>query len=486
MHTRWLLCLITLVGLAGRAFAEPGKPILTVYSSLGADPRGGFAWVEERRVVSIQPGYNRLWLEPLPGGVDAGSLRLLIEGETGWLRSLAQTFRSGVGGGQPLVALYVGKPVRVLAGGRRERWISGTLVQVSPQLAVRDEQGRLHVLAHVSAVEIDPSVAAPVRAGVVWEVESERDGQAPVLLRYETSGLSWRAEYTVTLEAGDSENRGRMELAGAFVVENHTEVSWSEAQLYLVAGEVHRAAQGAQPMLWQREATAMMKSEEAVRAQPAGEYYEYAVPRPVSLVAGSLVRLESLGTARGVPYQQEFVCRNRGVESLAGRAAPILEREPGGGTVLPVEVFLRFRNVQEDRLGIPLPAGVVRIGEWRATGAHNWRFLGEAELQHVPVGEEAVVPVGNAFDVVAERKQKDFLVNSELRRLEEEVAVEIRNQKQKPVQVRVLESLYRAQQWEITASDVKYAKKDARTIEFVLDVPAAARKSVTYRVRYSW
>lgn len=97
-----------------------------------------------------------------------------------------------------------------------------------------------------------------------------------------------------------------------------------------------------------------------------------------------------------------------------------------------------------------------------------------------------MLPLGTAFDVVAERRQRDFLLQSEQRRMEEALAIELRNHKAKPVRVRVLETLYRAQQWEIVESTPKFAKKDARTIEFLVDVPAKGAASVSYRVKYTW
>lgn len=468
--------------------AEQQQVTLTVYSARPGEADSGFAWVEEERRIALAAGYNRVLWEPLPRSVDPNSVRLTVTKEAGELRTLAQTFLPGLAEGQPLLAALVGKPVRVEPRPARGRLFEGIVVQAAPQLAVRDAQGHVHIFPDLSRVEASAESLPTFRPAVAWEVEADRSGTFPVVARYEASAVGWFADYTVTLAPGPMENQGRLELAGAFLVENRTDLSWSEARLQLVAGEVRRPLPRARPQaqVWQREVMAMAKANDAARAQPVGEYYEYSLPRPVALPAGATLRLDALGVFRDVPYEQEFLCHNPVAEGFGSRGSPVTEREPGAGRTLPVEIFLRFANKKEAKLGIPLPSGVVRVGQRQGEGLGAWRFLGGGDLPHTAAGEEVVLPLGTAFDVVAERRQRDFLLQSEQRRMEEALAIELRNHKAKPVRVRVLETLYRAQQWEIVESTPKFAKKDARTIEFLVDVPAKGATSVSYRVKYTW
>lgn len=468
--------------------AEQVSTVLTVYSARVGEAESSFAWVEERRTVQITRGHNRLLWEALPREVQPGSIRLAVEGDRTKVHPLAQTFFPGIAEGQTLLPELVGQSVRIEPRPPRGRLFEGTLLQATPQVTLRDAQGLVHIFPEVSRVEVSSPETLSLQPKVAWDIEAEQPGVLPVVARYETSGLTWRAEYIATLNPGAVENEGQLQLAGAFLVENGTTVSWSNAQLNLVAGDVRRPFPGARPqtMLWQREVAAMAKANDSSERHPLGEYYEYELSRPVTLPAKATVRLEALGVFSDVPYEQEFLCRNTTLEALAGRGTPVTEREPGAGRALPVEVLLRFRNTKEARLGVPLPGGVLRVGQTRGKGPDAWRFLGGGELPHTAEGEEVVLPLGSAFDVIAVRKEKDFLLESEQRRMEETVSIELRNHKERPVRVRVLETLYRAQQWEITESQPRFAKKDARTVEFKVNVPAKGGTSVTYRVRYTW
>ncbi len=483
--TLWAMFL--LFATAARS-AEGQGAALTVYAAAAGDPESGFAWVEEQRSIEVAAGYNRVLWEPLPRAVEPNSVRLAVAKEAGAVRSLAQTFLPGMGEGQPLLAALVGKPVRVEPRPARGRLFEGTLVQAVPQLALRDARGQVHMFPDPGYVQVEADSVPVLRNAVAWEIEAERAGVLPLVVRYETSAVSWSAEYTVTLVPGPKENQGRLELAGAVLLENRTDVSWPEARLQLVAGEVHRALPRTRPRVavWPREMVAMSKTDDEAKPQPVGEYYEYTLPRPVALPAGARVRLDVLGVFRDVPYEEEFLCRSLVADGIVARSTPVTERGPGAGQIQPVEIFLRFQNKKEQNLGIPLPAGVVRVGQTRGEGLGAWRFLGSSELPHTAAGEDVVLALGTAFDVVAERRQTDFLVQSEQRRMEEAVAIELRNHKERPVRVRVLETLYRAQQWEIVESAPKFTKKDARTLEFLAEVPAKGRASVSYRARYTW
>ncbi|GIW45962.1 MAG: hypothetical protein KatS3mg077_3244 [Candidatus Binatia bacterium] len=478
-------CLLAFLFARMGSGATVPAPVVTVYSSAGGSSEGGFALVEERRVFDLVPGYNRVLWEGFPRAVDANSIQLLPEEEG--VRVLAQTFLPATEESQLALAKYVGQHVRVHPDTSPGQVWEGTLLASGPRVLLRDAQGGIHVFADPKHVEI-PSGDAVARMGVIWEVEAQRGGRVPAMARYETAGFDWHAQYTVTLQPGADSNRGVLDLAGAFLVENRTEVSWHEARLYLIAGDVHRPLPRPKPqrMFAQREVAALSQTEGGVKAEAAGEHYEYAVPRAVSLPAGSVVRVEGLGTWGGIPYEQELICRNRMGEWFAGRGSAVTEREPGGSPSLPVEVFLRFRNAEEGKPGVPLPAGIVRVGERRADQARGWRFLGAADVPATPVGEKVVIPLGTAFDVSADRKQTDFLLQNEQRRMEEAVEVTVRNRKDLAVRVRVLETLYRAAQWEITESAPKFSRLDARTIEFVLDVPARGQSQARYRVRYTW
>ena len=107
-------------------------------------------------------------------------------------------------------------------------------------------------------------------------------------------------------------------------------------------------------------------------------------------------------------------------------------------------------------------------------------------VNHTPANELVRVRVGEAFDLVGERKQTDFKKPTQ-NVAEESFEIAVRNQKKdQEVEVRVVEHLYRWFQWEIIEKSQDFVKTDARTAEFRVKVPPGEERKVTYRVRYSW
>ena len=93
---------------------------------------------------------------------------------------------------------------------------------------------------------------------------------------------------------------------------------------------------------------------------------------------------------------------------------------------------------------------------------------------------------GDAFDVVGERVRTNFNGNNRQDFAEEDFEIKIRNRKAEPIQVRVVEHLYRWIEWKLLANSLDYRKTDARTIEFLPNVPAGGEAVITYTVHYSW
>jgi hypothetical protein len=136
-------------------------------------------------------------------------------------------------------------------------------------------------------------------------------------------------------------------------------------------------------------------------------------------------------------------------------------------------------------MGMPLPKGKVRVYK-QDDADGTLEFVGEDLIDHTPRDEEVTIKVGQAFDVVGERTQTDFRLDSGRNEMLDAYRIEVRNHKDAPVKVVVRENLFRWTNWEIVESNRPYEKKDARTIEFPVEVPAHGKAEVTYRVRYTW
>ena len=124
------------------------------------------------------------------------------------------------------------------------------------------------------------------------------------------------------------------------------------------------------------------------------------------------------------------------------------------------------------------------MGEGVADGFPE--LVGEDRIDHTPRNEKILLKLGSAFDVVGERRQVDFSVDTARKVITEEIEVKIRNRKDEPVTVIVKENLYRWTNWKITQANQPWEKQDSRTIHFPVNVAADSEAVVRYTVRYTW
>ena len=212
------------------------------------------------------------------------------------------------------------------------------------------------------------------------------------------------------------------------------------------------------------------------------EYHLYTLGRQVDLPDRSIKQLELFEPVFAVDCE-----RTLRVESGGWWGYPV---EPNTGNGYPfsgernVNAHVTFKNVEAVGLGIPLPKGRVRVSQEDTDG--SLEFIGEDTIDHTPRKETVDLLLGQAFDVVAERKQADFRWSKGDRWMEEIVEVEIRNRKREPVRLEIREHLFRWSNWDINQSSEEFEKVDASTVDFSMMVPADDERTLTYTVRYTW
>ena len=150
-----------------------------------------------------------------------------------------------------------------------------------------------------------------------------------------------------------------------------------------------------------------------------------------------------------------------------------------------VWVMREFKNSDENGLGVPLPKGRMRFYR-RDDADGRLEFTGENTIDHTARNETVRVYTGDAFDVVGERKRTNYQMSARQDWADESFEIRVRNRKTEPVEVRVVEHLYRWVNWEILEQSHDFEKTDAQTVEFRVNVPADGETVITYRVRYTW
>jgi len=206
--------------------------------------------------------------------------------------------------------------------------------------------------------------------------------------------------------------------------------------------------------------------------EPISEYHLYTLERRTNIQDNETKQI-SLLDATGLSFDKIFEVD--GQQYYYHNA-----QRPGEPIKEPVQVHIKFKNSQENSLGIPLPAGTVRVYQGDSKG--RVQFIGEDRIGHTPKDETLDLHIGNAFDVVAERKQTDFKAYG--RAFEFAFEISLRNHKPEPITVVVNEPI--GGDWTMLDSNYKYEKTAAFAAQFTLPVAANAESVLKYRVRVQW
>ena len=213
------------------------------------------------------------------------------------------------------------------------------------------------------------------------------------------------------------------------------------------------------------------------------EYHLYTLGRPTTLPDNSTKQIELFEAARGVACEKTLVYY--GAAGIRHYGGPATDRNYGVQSNKKVDVYLGFKNAKEQHMGMPLPSGRVRVSKLDPAD-QTLEFIGEDTIDHTPRNEQVQIKMGSAFDVVGERRQVNFSVDTSRKTMTEEIEVKVRNQKKETVTVMVKENLYRWTNWQITGKNYDYKKEDARTITFPLEIASEGEAVVRYTVTYTW
>jgi hypothetical protein len=212
------------------------------------------------------------------------------------------------------------------------------------------------------------------------------------------------------------------------------------------------------------------------------EFHLYTLGRTTTLPDNSTKQLELFDQARQLPARRLLIYNALGAPSFG---QPYTEREPGFAANTKVDTYVEFRNDAASGLGVPLPAGRVRVSKLDSADG-SLEFIGEDVIGHTPKDETVRLKLGSAFDVVGERRQVDYAVDTHARWVEEEIEIKLRNHKSQDVEVQVREPMYRWSKWQVLQHSQEYSKDSAQLIHFTVTVPKDGESVIRYRVHYSW
>ncbi len=368
-----------------------------------------------------------------------------------------------------LLDKYVGRKIKLIDWNQfqdRKQTVEASLISHNdnnPVFEIDDEIYLGHPGYKVLPQLPENLIAKPT---LMWLYANESDIPNEIEVSYLTNNISWAADYVFVLNKDDTGG----DLSGWVTIDNKSGAAYEDAKLKLVAGEVQRV-QAAMEEMDYKLGMAMVAKGRAPQFAEEGffEYHIYDLQRQTTIKDKQTKQI-SLLEAGGIKAEKEFL--------VYGIQRFFTQYYRPQNPKQPVSVYVKFRNSQENHLGMPLPAGVLRL--YKEDSQKSLQFAGEDRIEHTPKDEEVRVKVGEAFDVLAERRQTDFKqITTQLYETAWEVT--LRNHKEEDIVVGIIEPLYG--NWQVIERSHAFQKVDAFTIRFDVPVLKDEEVKVNYRLR---
>lgn len=306
---------------------------------------------------------------------------------------------------------------------------------------------------------------------LLWSLENRNANSQKVEATYLTRGLNWKADYVAVLDSKDR----YLDLSGWVTLDNQSGATYQNARLKLVAGDLNRVIEeykASDAIAGRMELASKVASPAPFAEQSFFEYHLYSLQRPTT-IKNQQTKQVSLLSADRIPVNKRYIFTGS-PQFFHSRYSAIIPTQKVG-------VFVELANKKDNNLGMPLPKGTLRV--YKADVDASLQFIGEDRIDHTPKDELIRIKMGDAFDVVAERKQTDWRKISD-NLYEAAFEISLRNHKHEPVMVSVVEPMMR--DWEILTSSHTHKKVDAHTAQFEIPVAKDGETKLTYRARYKF
>ena len=434
---------------------------ITVYNQ-------NFGLVREVRSLPVGVGDVELEYRDVASAIQTETVHVRPLG-TGF-RVLEQNYRYDLLNPQKLLEKYVGRTVTVYRydpATEREEALEAEVLSVNNGTILRiGDEITYNIPGRLAFPEVpDDLIAEPT---LVWLVDSRADRQR-LEVSYLTQQLNWKADYVMVIDEDDA----AADLTGWVTLSNSSGTSYENARLKLVAGDVQRVGDSRDEMMqYAARAAAAEMEDRAFTEEAFFEYHLYTLDRPTTVRNNEQKQVTLLEASDfGVDKRMIFY---GAAHYYRGQYGQVVSNQKVG-------VYLDFENSEPNRLGMPLPAGVVRVYKEDSSGAQQ--FIGEDRIDHTPRDETVRIKMGEAFDVVGDRRQMNWTALGGCVS-ESTWKVELRNHKDEDVEVQVMEPV--GGDWQILSSSHRARKLDAHTFRFDVEVPARGTTEIEYTVRVRW
>jgi hypothetical protein len=428
---------------------------------------GNLGLVRDVRELILGPGTHEVKFMDVAAQIDPTTVHLRSLTDSGSLRILEQNYEYDLLNPQKLLDKFVGKQVKLMVG---DGSMIDALLLSNNNGPIYKINGQIHLGHHGRVILPDlPDNLIP-KPTLVWLLHNRTNRPQGIEASYLTGGITWKADYVVVLNARD--NGG--DLSGWVTIDNKSGATYADAALKLVAGDVHRAVtrQEMRDALELAGKAAVAEAPRQFQQEAFFEYHLYSLDGRTTIKQNQTKQISLLDAAE-IPIKKEFRFYGASQYYRGPLGTPLSNQKVG--------VFLEIANKEQYRLGMPLPKGTVRV--YKAAADKSLQFIGEDVIDHTPKDEKVKIKMGEAFDVVGERTQRDWRkIASGI--YETEWDVQIRNHKKEDVQVTIIEPV--PGDWEVIRTSLPYDKVEAHTLQYVVTVPKDGKTTVNYRVRMRW
>jgi len=433
-----IFLLILGIVFAASVFGQQRELAITIYNN-------DLAVVKDSRQIDLEKGVAELKYQEVAAAIDPTSVHFKSLTAPDKVAIIEQNYEYDLISSDKIAEKYLDQEITVHL---KDATFKGTLLSnEGSNLILKTDSDIVKLISKSGIVNIDfPKLPSGLvtRPTLVWKINTDKPGTHKTEVSYLTSAMNWHAEY-VAVAKNDDKN---LELSAWVSIDNKSGATYPDAKLKLIAGEVNRvvpprpirAAKGY--ALEMMEAAAPQFEEKAFF-----EYHLYTLQRPATINNNQIKQISLFPTA-------------------VSDVNKIYTYEPRRAAE-DVRVNLEFMNSKSNGLGMPLPAGKVRVYK-EDPADKSLEFIGEDLIDHTPKDEKLRLFLGNAFDIKVERAMTNK-VSTGKKSHEETWQVKIRNHKDIPVEIVVIEKFYGF--WKVKNTTHQVNRKDANTAEFSVNVP---------------
>jgi len=455
-------------GFAGPQKKHEAGVALTVYNE-------NFGVVRESRQMSFDKGLNTVRFTDVASAIDPTTVNFRCLSSPGAVSILEQNYEYDLVNQASLLKRYIDKNITVNirgSGADVGTEITGQLLNYAGNnLAIKTNSGGIELVSDGSVEKIslkqlpEDLVTKPT---LVWLASAEGKGEQLCQVAYTTEQINWSADYSAILSANETE----IDFTGWVTIDNKSGASYKDATIKLIAGDVRRITEPEMPSYRMMLALEKEAAPPGFEEKPFMEYHLYTLGRKSTVNNNQVKQIEFITPALGVPVKKLYIYE-RGRQYIYRR----------GGQSDKVQIKLEFENTKENKLGIALPKGRVRVFK-KDPADDSLEFVGEDQIDHTPRKEKLSLYIGDAFDIVAEHTVVDS--KRSRRRVVETHKIELRNRKEEAITVFVDEKFPAWVNWWIEGETHKYEKRDAHTARFEVKIAADSTETVQYTATQTW